>query len=136
MSSTGDFIDDDDGMGYVEYGEEDDWGKADEKDEAEASPEPSTKKRKDEGGQAKGWATLLLICGIEVITFGDADELIETLILSRAILLELGKIRCCGSLRLVKFATGTQKKRSEPSRAEQQRAAQMFMLTSSTHFKF
>eukprot|EP00884_Botryococcus_braunii_P011316 jgi/Botrbrau1/20185/Bobra.0173s0083.2 len=74
----GDFIDDDDGMGYVEFGEEDDWGRADEEAEKESTQEPCTKKRKDETGQPKGG----------------------------------------------------HKKRTEPSRAEQQRAAQMFMLTS------
>lgn len=54
MLIEGDFIDDDDGMGYMEYGEEDDWGKAEEEGEDDPLEEPSRKKRKEDGPQGKG----------------------------------------------------------------------------------
>lgn len=54
MLVKGDFIDDDDGMGYMEYGEEDDWGKAEEEGEGDPLEEPSRKKRKEDGPQGKG----------------------------------------------------------------------------------
>lgn len=42
-------------MGYVDFGEEDDWGRADEEaDDKDLAQEPSSKKRKDEAGQGKG----------------------------------------------------------------------------------
>ena len=45
--SAGDFIVDDDGMGYADIGEEEDWGRADEKSSKEADGNATSKKRKD-----------------------------------------------------------------------------------------
>lgn len=47
MTSAGDFIVDDDGMGYADIGEEEDWGRADEKSPKEADGNATSKKRKD-----------------------------------------------------------------------------------------
>jgi hypothetical protein len=50
---AGDFVEDDDGMGYVDMGEEDDWGR-DGDEEEEALKDVNPKKRKDEAGLSKG----------------------------------------------------------------------------------
>ncbi len=47
MTSAGDFIVDDDGMGYADIGEEEDWGRADEKSPKEADGNATSKKRED-----------------------------------------------------------------------------------------
>lgn len=44
---AGDFIVDDDGMGYADIGEEEDWGKSDQKGAREADEHATSKKRKD-----------------------------------------------------------------------------------------
>ena len=44
---TGDFIVDDDGMGYADIGEEEDWGRSDQKDVKETDDHQTSKKRKD-----------------------------------------------------------------------------------------
>lgn len=47
MTSAGDFIVDDDGMGYADIGEEEDWGRADEKSPKAADGNATSKQRKD-----------------------------------------------------------------------------------------
>ena len=51
-SSAGDFIEDDDGLGYADMGEEDDWSLA--ADENDAAAGCDGKKRKDGGKHPKG----------------------------------------------------------------------------------
>ena len=46
-AGAGDFIVDDDGMGYADIGEEEDWGRADGKTKDEADAQATSKKRKD-----------------------------------------------------------------------------------------
>ena len=50
--APGDFIVDDDGMGYADIGEEEDWGRTDEKAPRDADAHATSKKRKD--GSATG----------------------------------------------------------------------------------
>lgn len=47
FTSAGDFLVDDDGTGYADIGEEEDWGRADEKSPKEADGHATSKKRKD-----------------------------------------------------------------------------------------
>ena len=49
---AGDFIVDDDGVGYADIGEEEDWGRSDRKATDEADGQATSKKRKD--GNAAG----------------------------------------------------------------------------------
>lgn len=51
-ASAGDFIEDDDGLGYADMGEEDDWSHA--ADDEDAAAGAGGKKRKDGGGQTTG----------------------------------------------------------------------------------
>lgn len=60
LCHAGDFIVDDDGMGYADIGEEEDWGRSDQKGAKETDDHLTSKKRKD--GSTAGQAAQLLSC--------------------------------------------------------------------------
>ena len=59
---AGDFIVDDDGMGYADIGEEEDWGRADGKTENDADAQATSKRRKDGSTAGAEAVQLCLSC--------------------------------------------------------------------------
>lgn len=61
-STAGDFIVDDDGMGYADIGEEEDWGKSTDTADRNSNEQVTSKKRKDHGVAGSIAFDTLFIC--------------------------------------------------------------------------